>query len=164
MGKPLLFYTIDEQTDVSKYCKRKGLKPYKVINKIMDNCLLEQAVQYSKNGFLYDALEYDQCYSGYMVTLMRLPKMTYEELLKVALSSKSSDERAGAIGVILKDYPIQFENYLLKLSKSNTNTMYEKKRIKRMITFINNFVKDNTSYVCCRDRILRLCEEIYSTD
>ncbi len=160
MGKPLLFYTIDEQTDVRKYCEKKGLKPYKNINKILDNCLLEHTVQYIKDGFVYDVLECDQCYSGYMITLMRLPKMPYEELLNVALSSKSSDERAGAIGVILKDHPIQFENYLLKLSKSNPNTMYEKKKIKRMISFINNFVKDNTSYVWCRDRVLTLCEEI----
>lgn len=160
MSKPLLFYTIDERTDICSYCKRKGLRPYKVENKVLDNCLLEQVIQYVKGDFLYEVLDCDQCYSGYMVTLMRLPKLSYEELLNVALTSKYLDERAGAIGTILKDYPNQFEDYLLVLSEVSITSSCENKHIKRMITFINNFIKENTSYVWRLDRILLFCEKI----
>ena len=160
MRKPLLFYTIDERTDIYNYCKRKGLRPYKFENKVLDGCLFEQASQYVKGDFMYEVLDCDQCYSGYMVTLMRLPKLSYEELLNVALTSKYLDERAGAIGTILKDYPNQFQDYLLALSQTSINTSREIKHIKRMITFINNFIKENTSYVWHFDRILLLCEKI----
>lgn len=163
MSKPLLFYTIDERTDICNYCKRKGLKPYKLENKAFDSCLLEQAIQYVKDDFVYEVLDCGRCYSGYMVTLMRLPKLSYEELLNVALTSKYLDERAGAIGTILKDHPNQFQDYLLALSETSINTSRENKRIMRIITFINNVIKENTSYVWHLDRILLLCEKISKT-
>ena len=161
MRKALLFYTVDERTDIYGYCKKRGVKPYKFESKVLDGCPFEQAIQYTKYDFVYDVLEYDQCYSGYMVILMRLPKLSYEELLNVALTSKHPEERAGAIGVILKEHPMQFENYLSALSEASTTTLHRNKHIKRMIAFINNFIKVNTSYILHLDKILLLCEKIY---
>lgn len=57
MSRHLLFYTIDERTDVAKYCKRKGLKPDKVEKKTLDNKLFEYIVQYSKDGSRYIVLD-----------------------------------------------------------------------------------------------------------
>jgi hypothetical protein len=79
MSKSLLFYVIDEHTDDVKYCKRRGLRPYKTKMKTLDNNPFEQVVQYIKDVFIYDVLECDQFYSDYMIILMRLPKLLYEE-------------------------------------------------------------------------------------
>lgn len=161
MSKALFFYTIDEFQDELKYYKRKGLKPYKYKQRTLNGQPFDVvATQYKKDNYIYDVLEWDQCYSGYMLTLMRLPQLSYEELLEVALKSKYHDERAGAIGVILKDYPNQFQRYLLALSEIDINSLREHKRIKRMIIFINEFIKKNNSYVHHLDRILALCEKI----
>ena len=36
MGKPLLFYLIDEHTDDIKYCEQKGMVPCKFADKELD--------------------------------------------------------------------------------------------------------------------------------
>ena len=143
MSRHLLFYTIDERTDVAKYCKRKGLKPDKVEKKTLDNKLFEDIVQYSKDGSRYIVLDEKQCYSGYMLTLMKLPILSYEELLNVALSSKKYDERAGAIGIILKCYAPKFEEYLLETSNNLPDNLLERKKFKKMVHFINQMKQQN---------------------
>lgn len=160
MSKSLLFYTIDECTDVDKYCKNKGLRPYKYEKKTLDNRPFEQVVQYIKDGFVYDVLEWDRCYSGYMVTLMRQPKLSYKELLNVALTSKYFDERVGAVGIILKEHPTEFEQYLFEISKDNIKNSPEKIQFKKVAKLINDFIKVNTSYVLSLEKILLLCENL----
>lgn len=158
MSKPLLFYTIDEFTDADRYCKRKGLTPFKFEDRELDGHPFKSVIQYTKDGFIYDVLEADQCYSGYTITLMRSPKLSYENLLHIALTSKHLSERAGAIGTILKEHPNQFQNYLLALRNEN-NAWREDKRIRRMVIFVNE-IKNYTSYVLRAGKILQLCEEL----
>lgn len=158
MSKPLLFYTIDEFTDADRYCKRKGLTPFKFEDRELDGHTFKSVIQYTKDGFIYDVLEADQCYSGYTITLMRSPKLSYENLLHIALTSRHLAERAGAIGTILKEHPDQFQNYLLALRNEN-NAWREDKRIRRMVIFVNE-IKNYTSYVLRAGKILQLCEEL----
>lgn len=160
MGVPLLFYVIDEHTDDVKYSKKKGMVPYKLENKTLDNQIYKSVIQYSYKDYIYDVLEANQCYSGYMVTLMRLPKLSYKELLGTALTSKKYEERAGAIGIILKDYPIEFERYLSSIKNMDFNNLTEKSSIKRMAKMINDFIRENTSYVWPLEKILSLCEDL----
>lgn len=160
MSKALLFYVIDEYVDIENYCKKKRLIPYKTETKMLDKRPYEQVVQYIKDGYVYDVLEGDECYSGYMLTLVRRPYLAYEELLKLALESKKYDERAGAIGIILKKYPLQFEYFLTKMLENvNKKMKLERKQIK-MVQYINHVVKENTSYVHKHEKLLTLCEEI----
>jgi len=160
MSKALFFYTIGEFQDEEKYCKRKGLKPCKYTQRTLNGQPFDVvATQYTKDGYIYDVFEWDQCYSGSMLTLVRLPRLSYEELLDVALTSKYLDERAGAIGTILKEYPNEFEHYLLKISEMNIAVLPEKRKIKRMITFINSTVKPYGGSNN-RERIISLCKEM----
>jgi hypothetical protein len=167
MLKPLLFYVIDEHMDEIKYCKKRGLLPYKFKDRVcycsdplIGNQNIKSVIQYTYKGYTYDALDGSQCYSGYMVTLMRLPKPQYEELLKTALTSKKNEERAGSIGMILKDYPSEFEKYLLAVKNMDFNALEDKKGIKRIVDFINDFIRQNSSYVWPLEKILSLCEEL----
>jgi len=167
VGKPLLFYVIDEHTDEIKYCKKIGLLPYKFEDKIcyssdptIGNQTIKTVIQYTYKDYIYDALELSQCYSGYVVTLMRLPKLSYEVLLNTALTSTEYDERVGAVGIILKDYPNEFERYLSSIKNMDSINLSEKNKIKRMVTLINDFIKNSTSYVWHLERILSLCEEL----
>lgn len=159
MSKPLLFYAIGEYISVSDYCKRKGLKSYKTIEKTLDGEPFPVVIQYTKNGYIYDVLEYNQCYSGYAVVLMRCPKLSYEELLNVALESKNMDERVGAIGLILKDHPVLFEKFLLSVNMEGINKK-KKKQIKRLVSFIYDFARVNSNNVRKMENINALCEKL----
>jgi len=162
MSKPLLFYVIDERTDYIKYCKRKGMIPYKFTDKRLDGQIYKSAIQYTYQGHIYNVLNCAQCYSGYMITLMQLPKLSYEELIDIALSSTKSEERSGAIGIILKDYPNEFEQYLSSIKDIDSENLSKKNNVKRMVELINNFIKNNTSYAWSLEKILFLCEELES--
>jgi len=162
MFKPLLFYTISDCVDDVEYCKSKRLKPHKTEKNMLDGLPIEVVVQYSKCGYIYDVLESEQCYSGYPITLMRLPKLSFDDLLIVAITSKHHEERAGAVGVILKDYSTEFEKYLLQLENDleNIRCRREKKKIARMVSYICHDVPNYTSYVWERKSILFLCKRI----
>ena len=160
MFKPLLFYTIGEYADVDQYCRRKGFKPHRKVMKTLDGQPFPVVTQYTKGGYVYDVLGYDGCYSGYMATLMRLPQLSYNDLLSVALTSCSSDERAGAIGMILKDHPKEFESYLAAISAKPILDKREIRQIIRLAKFISDFVQANTSYVDDLKRVMSLCREI----
>lgn len=161
MSKPLLFYTIDEFTDADRYCKRKGLTPFKFEYRELDGHTFKSVIQYTKDGFIYDVLEADQCYSGYTITLMRSPKLSYENLLHIALTSRHLAERAGAIGIILKDYPLQFQDFLHAIGQKDSTVLYKNKHIERMIAFIHNDIRMHTSYVCHLKKILSFCENFF---
>ena len=160
MSKALLFYGISEFTNEERFCKKRGLKPYETEIKILDDEPLEWIVRYVKDGFIYDVMECDQCYSGFMITLVRLPHLSFEELLSTALITKNFDERAGAIGMILKKYPSEFEKYLVSIKERINSDLPNKKRIIRIIKLINNFIVENTSYVWHLERILDLCKKL----
>ncbi len=160
MGKSELFYAVGEYTDDSKYCKSKGLKPHKTVMKSLDGKPFPVVTEYSKDGDIYAALEADMCYSGYVVTLMRLPELPFEELLSVALTAKRIEDRAGALGIILKKYASAFTQYL-QMTKQNRNlNPVQKKQIALVATFIYDFIRENTSYVREMEDILLLCKEL----
>ena len=167
MNAPLLFYVVDECTDIIKYCKKKGMMPNKIEDKICycsdpsaGNQIMKTVTQYTYKSYLYDVLDVSQCYSGYEVTLMRLPKLSYEELLETALTSKHFEERAGAIGMMLKDHPAAFEKFLLSVQTSEYKVSKEQKGIDRLVNFIVDFIWHNNSYVWPLKKILFLCEKI----
>lgn len=62
-----------------------------------------------------------------MVTLMRLPKLSYEELLNDALNSKHLEERIGETGIILKYYLKNFEKTLISMNNSQIIHLENKK-------------------------------------
>lgn len=127
MKEPLKFYVIDEHADDIKYCKRKGMVPCKTEN--------GSVKQYLYKGFVYDVLECTDSFSGYAVTLMRFPELSYGELLHTALNSKKDDEIIGSIGMILKKYPKEFEKYLQSLKLNSVTSSAEKRKIKRLISY-----------------------------
>ncbi len=160
VNKALLFYVIDEHTNLEKYCKIKRLIPYKTEIKMLDGKPFEQVIQYVKDGYLYDVLESNECYSGYMLTLVRKPSLSYEALLDVALSSRKYDERAGAIGIILKEYPEKFEKYITIILEDMDKKLRAKRNQVRMIRYINHVIKENTGYVWEHESLLALCQKI----
>jgi hypothetical protein len=158
MGKTLLFYMVDEHVDVDKYCKRKGLIPYKFVEKVLDGKPFKQAVQYIKGECVYQLLEGDiHSYTGCMFAVMRMPELPYEVLLKTALTSKYFDERAGATGLILKKHSGRFRDYLIEIYETDVKLLKDKKHIRRMVKFI----KDNTRYENHLEEIIPLCEKIH---
>ena len=159
MGKPLLFYLIDEHTDDIKYCEQKGMVPCKFADKELDGKPYKSAIQYIYKGYIYDVLESGQCYSGYMLTLMRLPQPSYEQLLNVLLNSKHYEERVGATGVILKHYPKEFERSLTSIINAGTEQSKNRKGIKRMAKCVYNIINDSC-YIKQFESIMNLCKEI----
>lgn len=162
MKKPLHFYVIDERTDNIKYCKSRGLIPYKFkeLKCDLDDHVIETVTQYTKNGYVYDVLEGDQCYTrGHMVTLMRLPKLSYEELLNDALNSKHLEERIGATGIILKYYLKNFEKTLISMNNSQIIHLENKKNAKRMAVYVYGLI-DGSCYIRKLENIRDLCKEL----
>jgi len=162
MKKPLHFYVMNEHTDNIKYSKSKGLIPYKFkeLRCELDDNVIKTVIQYTKNGYIYDVLEGDQCYTrGYMTVLMRLPKLSYEELLNDALHSKHFDERIGATGIILKDYSKEFEKTLKSINDFVINNFKNKKNVKRMLVYIYSLI-EGTHYIRQLENIRDLCKEL----
>ena len=54
--KPLYFYTIEEYVDIGKYCKFRGLKPYKTKVVEFEGFEFEEPLQYIKGGVVYDVI------------------------------------------------------------------------------------------------------------
>ena len=160
MGRPELFYTCGEYEDDVKYCKRKGLKPHRTIMKTLDGKPFTVVEEYSKGGNIYVSFEAEKCYSGYAVTLMRLPELPFEELLAVALTSKRVEDRAGALGIILKKHEAAFKQYLLTIKQNTTLNIAQKRQIAAVSMFIYDFIRENTSYIQNMDEILSLSKEL----
>lgn len=160
MKKELLFYVIGDHIDVDKYCKRRGFKPQEKVVKVLDDTPFEVVVQYNRNGQLYDVLGETECYSGYMVTLMKLPKLSYNELLDLALTSNNLDETAGAIGIILKECPKMFERFLSELTKNEIKNKIEQKQIARIVSLVYDLIRVYIGYVDELEKIFCLCEKL----
>lgn len=162
MKKSLHFYVIDERTDNIEYCRSRGLIPYKFkeLKCALDDNVIKTVVQYAGNGYVYDVLEGDQCYTKeYMVTLMRLPKLSYGELLNDALYSKYSEERIGATGIILKEYPKEFEKTLISITNSATVSLANKRGVRRMARYVYELINDSC-YVSQLENIRDICKEL----
>lgn len=162
MKKSLHFYVIDERTDNIEYCRSRGLIPYKFkeLKCEPDNNAIKTVVQYAVNGYVYDVLEGDQCYTKeYMVTLMRLPKLSYAELLNDALYSEYSEERTGATGIILKEHPKEFEKTLISITNSATVSLANKRSVKRMARYVYELINDSC-YVRQLENIRDICKEL----
>ena len=162
MKKDRLFYVIQEHTDVDKYCKRKGFKPQKKIVKVIEDISFEfeVVVQYSRNGQLYDVLDGMSCYSGFMVTLMKLPKLSYDELLNLALTADNLDETAGAIGIILKECPEMLEKYLSEIADNEITDKIRRKQIARIVSLIYNLIRVYVGYTDDLENIFCICEKL----
>lgn len=160
MGKSELFYAVGEYTDDAKYCKSNGLKPHKTVMKSLDRKPFPVVIEYSKDGNIYASLGADKCYSGYMVTLMRLPELPFEELLSVALTAKRIEDRAGALGIILKKYASAFAQYLLMIKQKGNLNPVQKKQIALVTTFIYDFIREKSSYIQEMEDVLSLCKEL----
>lgn len=159
MNKPLLFYTINEFTDDVKYCERMGMKPYKTVDKVLDHHTFQSTVEYSYRGYIYEVLDSTQCYSDAMVVLMRLPKLTYEDLLDTAINSKHRDERIGALGVILKDHPKEFRQSLESMIETYPSKHQNQKNISRMSTCVDDLITDS-QYIEQLETIRDLCVKL----
>lgn len=162
MKKSLHFYVIDERTDNIEYCRSRGLIPYKFkeLKCALDDNVIKTVVQYAGNGYVYDVLEGDRCYTKeYMVTLMRLPKLSYAELLNDALYSEYSEERTGATGIILKEHPKEFEKTLISITNSATVSLANKRSVKRMARYVYELINDSC-YVRQLENIRDICKEL----
>ena len=157
--KPLLFYMINEFTDDVKYCERMGMKPYKTVDKVLDHQTFQSAVQYSYRGYIYEVLVCTQCYSDAMVVLMRLPKLTYEDLLDTAVNSKHRDERVGALGVILKDHPNEFRQSLESMIETDPSQQQNQKNTSRMSAYVDDLITDS-QYIEQLETIRDLCVKL----
>ena len=162
MGKSELFYAIGEYTDDARYFKRKGLQPYKIAMKSLDGKPFPVVLEYTNGKDIYVSLEADKCYSGYVVTLMRLPKLSFDELLSVALTANRIEDRAGSLGIILKNHEDRFEQYLLAIKQNEYLDTIHKKQIAVVTTFVCEFIQKNTSYIRDMEKILSLCAELKS--
>lgn len=149
--KPKLFYLLDEHEDSYCFCRRKGMLPCDINE---HGC----TIRYNFKGYTYSAFETADCYSGFSLTFMREPLLSFEELLHIVLTFKREEDRLGALGVILKKYHIDFEAYLDRLHKGEID--YTKNH-KKMISYVNDSIKVN----CYRapkelPNIFELCEKI----
>lgn len=160
MGRSKLFYAVGEYTDDVKYCKRKGLRPHKTIMKSLDGKQFPVVLEYTNGNDIYVSLTADQCYSGYAVTLMRLPALPFEDLLFVALTTNRVEDRAGALGIILKNHKAAFEQYLLTVKQNELLDTLHKKQIALVATYVYGFISENTSYIRDMGKILSMCEEL----
>lgn len=162
MKESLLFYVVDEHTDCTKFCKRKGMKPYSFEKRICmpDNIMIEFVTQYSYNGYIYDVLNGMECYTDFEVTLVRIPNLSFEELLNVALFSKYLDERVGAMGMILKNNSIDFKRYLLAINNSDIEISGMERNLKQMLSYIDERLRSYRGHIKDFDIILELCEEL----
>lgn len=160
MSKPLLFYLLNEWTDEAVYFWVRGLKPCKIEEKTLDNELFIQVVQYTKGGYVYDVFD-GNCYNGHMITLMRLPKLSYEELLQTVLTSRHYDERMGAMGIILKEHLPNFEQYLMEIIRQGAADWRSRNQVKRLLKVINE-LSEICGSVRELDRMHLLCEQLDS--
>ena len=130
-----LFYVFDEHTDVVRECLKKGLKP------CGNTCFDGYVVGDTK----YILVSPNDCYSGWAVTLMALPCLGYDDLIKLIETSKVYDEIVGSIGVLLKNHKGKFVDYL----SENQN-----KKIKKVIL---RDIVENSTYVSRMQDLIEVC-------
>lgn len=133
-----LFYVFDEHTNVGRECLKEGLIP----------CNNPRFDGYVCGDSEYILVSPNDCYSGWAVTLMALPCLEYDDLIKVVESSKIYDEIVGSVGVLLRKYKNKFVDYL----SENQN-----KRIKRIKKIILSDIVENSTYVSKMWDLIEVC-------
>ena len=118
--KKRFFYVFDEHTDYIKECKKLGMLP---IGKEMF------IKEFNLNGTKYKVLSSHECFSGWEITVMAIPELSYSELLNLMINSRYYSEIVGSIGIILKKHLNEFIVYL----KSEPSNNRKIKKIKKMI-------------------------------
>ena len=139
--KKQLFYVFDEHTDYVQECTEMGMIP-------LSN---ETFVEYFEfDGIKYKVLSVNECFSGWTITLMAMPKLSYSELLNVMLDSRSYDEIVGSLGIVLKEHLNDFILYL-KTERS------KKLRLHKIKKMIKNDISERNSDVQQMIDLLSLC-------
>ena len=134
-----LFYVFDEHTNVLKECSKLGLKFYDEQN----------VYKHVTKNIEYILMSPHDCYSGWTITLMAIPCLTYEELIKTIETSKIYDEIIGCIGILLKKHTETFIYYLSKI---------ETKRTKKIKKIILEDIVENSPYVSKMSKLIELCK------
>ena len=133
--KKRAFYVFDEHTDYIKACEKIGMKA------IGDKPDVKH--------FLFGETEYEvlfchDCFSGWQITVMELPELSFAELLQLVMSSRCYDEIVGGIGMILKKHSDEFVRFLSTETSNNKKVGKIKKIIKKEISERNPEVKAMT--------------------
>ncbi len=139
--KKRFFYVFDEHTDYVRECQKIGMKP------IENNAFIEN---FEYDGTKYTVLSCNECYSGWEITVMALPEMSYSDLFDILMNSRFYDEIVGSIGIILKKHLDEFLRHLSSESLNNKRIKKVKKMIKKEISERNSNVKGMTE-------LLNLC-------
>lgn len=129
--KKRLFYVFDEHTDYVRECQKMGMNP------ILTDSFLKD---FEYDGTKYKALSCNECYSGWKITVMALPEMSYSDLLALMMNNQFYDEIVGSIGIALKKYPHEFVAFLSNEPPAN-------KRIRRIKKIINDEISKKNSNV-----------------
>lgn len=132
--KKRLFYVFDEHTDYVRECQKMGMTPIIVTDSF--------AKDFEYDGTKYKALSCNECYSGWEITVMALPEMSYLDLVTLMMNSQFYDEIVGSIGIALKRYPHEFFTFLNNESLANRKIRKIKKIIKSEISERNPNVKE----------------------
>ena len=141
--KKRAFFVFDEHTDYVKECIKIGMKPIK------GHTYVEEFVY---SGTKYKTLSMNDCYSGWTITIMALPKPTYIELIRIVLKSNCYDEFVGGLGILLKEYPQEFKRFLEKSSNKN-------KRIRKIKKTILNEISIRIPQVLVMSDLLLICSQ-----
>lgn len=128
-----IFYVFDEHTDYIKECERMGMKSNKTLTE-----------DFEFDGTKYKVLSPNECYSGWEITAMALPELSYSELFNIVMNSRFYDEIVGSIGILLKKYSDEFITYLKAQSSNNIRLRKIKKIIKKEISERDPNVKQMT--------------------
>ena len=139
--KKRLFYVFDEHTDYVIECEKLGMKP------IENNAFIEN---FECDGTNYKVLSCNECYSGWEITVMALPEMSYSDLFDIMISSRFYDEIVGSIGIILKKHLDEFIRYL------NTEPL-NNKRLRKIKKMIKKEISEKNSNVGEMKDLLNLC-------
>lgn len=131
--KKRLFYVFDEHTDYVKECQKMGMNP-------IGTDAFTKKFEY--DGTAYKVLSCNECYSGWEITVMALPEMSYSDLLELMMNSQFYDEIVGSIGIAVKKYPHEFFEFLNNEPFVNRKIGKIKKTIKSEISERNSNVKE----------------------
>lgn len=136
-----LFYVFDEHTNFVSECIKLGMKPIKGYPFVEE---------FDSDGVIYKTLSVNECYSGWEITVMALPYMSYCQLIKTIQESKIYDEIVGCLGILLKDHLQEFMKYLSECSKSD-------KKIIKIKKIISKELASRSSYVSSMTKLLEMC-------
>lgn len=96
--------------------------------------------RYFFNGVEYKYLNCHEIYSGWCITLVRLPELSYEKLFELLRCTKYESELSGTLGLLLKKYEKRFINDFFfgeyQISKRQRSKCY------KQLKFISEYVSE----------------------